>query len=367
MVKTSEECLDFLGKAREALDELSIVQDREGQLVQDEKRLGKALESEKKMVAETISQTVKKRRDEINATYDREINKVQDHLKKARSKREKAKNQGVKERISSETAELYSLNKEIKALMRSLFKEKHVPGFCNSNLYYSLFLPKWPKELMTAFMFVLVFFLAIPCGIYFLVPERTHFHLAVIYVLDIVIFGGIYISISNRTKMHHMETLRVGRKYLDDIRENNKKIKKVTSSIKKDRDDAQYHLEKFDDEIAQYQQDLNEVSAKKKEALNYFETVTKTILQDEIEHNHKAKIDELETEYSQVQEQLKSTSAEVKAKRLNITDNYGTYLGKEYLDPLKIAELCTIVQSGQASNVSEAIAVHKTKKELAKA
>lgn len=367
MVKTSEECLDFLEKAREALDDLSVVQDREGQLELDEKRLGKALDTEKKVIADTISQTIKKRRDEINTTYDKEINKAQDQLKKARSKREKAKSQGVKERISSETAELYSLNKEIKALMKSLFKEKRVPGFCNSGLYYSLFFPKWPKELLTALVFVLVFFLAIPCGIYFLVPERTHFHLAVIYVLDIVIFGGIYISISNRTKMQHMETLRVGRKYLDDIRANNKKIKKVTSSIKKDRDDAQYHLEKFDDEIAQFQQDLNEVTAKKKEALNYFETVTKTILQDEIEHNHKAKLDELESQYGQVQEQLKSTSAEVKSKRLNITDNYGTYLGKEYLDSLKIAELCTIVQSGQAANVSEAITVHKSKKDQAKA
>ncbi len=364
MVKTSQECLDFLGKAREALDDLSVVQDREEQLVQDEKRMGKALETEKKVVSETISQTVKKRRDEINTTYDKEIGKIQDQLKKARSRREKAKSQGVKERISGETAELYSLNKEIKALMKSLFKEKHVPGFCNSTLYYSLFLPKWPKELMTALLFVLIFFAAVPCGIYFfLISERTHLHLAIIYVLDILIFGGIYISISNRTKMHHMETLRVGRKYLDDIRANNIKIKKVTSSIKKDRDDGQYHLEKFDDEIAQFQQDLNEVTAKKKEALNYFETVTKTILQDEIEHNHKAKIDQLQADYTTVQEQLKSTSAEVKMKRLNITDNYATHLGKEYLDPLKIAELCTIVQNGQASNVSEAIAVHKNKKD----
>ena len=367
MVKTSQECLDFLGKAREAMDDLSVVQDRETQLVQDEKRLGKALETERKVVSETISQTLKKRRDEINITYDKEINKVQEQLKKARSKREKAKSQGVKERIAGETAELYSLNREIKALMKSLFKEKRVPGFCNSALYYSLFLPKWPKELMTALLYVLVFFAAIPCGIYYLIPERTHMHLTIIYLLDILIFGGIYISISNRTKMHHMETLRVGRKYMDDIRANNIKIKKVTSSIKKDSDEGQYHLEKFDDEIAQFQQDLNEVTAKKKEALNYFESVTRTILQDEIEHNHKARIDQLQADYSEVQEQLKATSAEVKTKRLNITDNYATHLGKEYLDPLKIAELCTIVQSGQAANVSEAIAVHKAKKDQAKA
>ncbi len=366
MVTTSQECLEFLGKAREALDDLSVVQDREAQLVQDEKRLRKSLEGEQRAMADTISQTLKKRRDEVYTTYDREISKIQDQLKKSRSKREKAKSQGVKERISSETAEMRSLNKEIKALMRSLFKEKRVPGFCNSTLYYSLFLPKWPKELMTALLFVLIFFAAVPCGIYFLIPERTHLYLAVIYVLDILIVGGIYISISNRTKMHHMETLRVGRKYLDDIRANNIKIKKVTSSIKKDSDEGQYHLEKFDDEIAQCEQDLNEVTAKKKDALSYFENVTKNILQDEIEHNYKAKLDQLQADYSAVEEQLKNTTAEVKIKRLNITDNYAVHLGKEYLDSLKIAELCTIVQSGQASNVSEAIAVHKARKDSPK-
>lgn len=367
MMKTSEECLDFLGKAREALDELSIMEDREEQLALDEKRLGKALETERKAVTDMISQTMKKRRDEIADTYDKEIDKVQEQLKRTRVKREKAKNQGVKERISSETEELRLENKELKASMKSLFKEKHVPAFCSSHLYYSLFFPKWPKEMLTALFFVLVFFLAVPCGVYFLVPEHTHLHLVLIYVLDILIFGGIYISISNRTKLKYMETLREGRSYLDNIRSNHKQIKKVISSIKKDRDDAQYHLEKFDDDIAQFQQDLNEIAAKKKEAQNYFETVTKTILQDEIEHNHQEKLDELAQEYGRVQEDLKNTLTEMKEKRLHITDNYGTYLGKEYLDSFKIAELCTIIQNGQASNVSEAIAVHRTKKEAEKA
>ncbi|MCI6887367.1 MAG: hypothetical protein MR868_08985 [Lachnospiraceae bacterium] len=363
MVKTAEECLAFLGKARDALEELSISEDRETQLQADEKRLGKALEQERKTIADAIQQTVKKRKDEICASYDKEINKAQDQLKKAKSKREKAKNQGVKDRIADETADFYASTKELKAQMKSLFQKKHVPGFCRSALYYSLYFPKWPKEILTLLIFVLLCFLALPYGIYQAVPNHTTVHLIVIYVLDILIVGGIYVAIGNRTKMQHMETLRVGRRYLDDMRANAKAIRRVTSTIKKDRDEAQYNLEKFDDEIAQFQQDLNEVTAKKNEALNTFETVTKTILQDEIEHNYKEKLDQIENEYLQVSEQLKATAAEVKEKRLYITDHYGTYLGKEYLDPLKIAELYTIVQNGQASNVSEAITIHRNRKE----
>lgn len=364
MVRTAEECLEFLGQARDALEELSITEDREIQLQADEKRLGKALEQEQKTVADTIQQTVKKRRDEIQATYDKEINKAQDQLKKARSKREKAKSQSMKERIADETADFYMSTKELKTQMKSFFREKHVPGFCNSSLYYSLYFPRWPKEILTMLAFVLIFFLALPYGIYLAVPDRMTLHLVLIYVLDILIIGGIYVAIGNRTKMQHMEALREGRRYRDEMRANAKAIRRVTASIKKDRDEAQYNLEKFDDEIARFQQDLNEVTAKKKDALNTFETVTKTILQDEIEHNHKDRLDQLAEEYGLVEEQLKATMAEVKAKRLYITDHYGTYLGKDYMDPLKIAELCTIVQNGQAANVSEAITVHQNRREV---
>ena len=52
-----------------------------------------------------------------------------------------------------------------------------------------------------------------------------------------------------------------------------------------------------------------------------------------------------------------------KNKNLDITDNYGIYLGSEFLDPLKISELTEIIRSGRASNISEAIEVAKKKNE----
>ena len=45
----------------------------------------KELETEKKATADAISQTVKKRLEEINSSYDKEIGKGQDKLKKARA------------------------------------------------------------------------------------------------------------------------------------------------------------------------------------------------------------------------------------------------------------------------------------------
>lgn len=362
MGQTSEECLVFLGKAREALSELSVLEEQERQLELEERQSSRALETEQKAVADTIAQTVKKRREEINATYDKEISRAQEQLRKARSKREKAKNQGVKERIAEETSELHSHNRELRLQMKTSFRQNHVPGYCNSSLYYSLYFARWMKEFMTFLLFVAIVFAAIPWGIYMLIPERQPLYLAGIYLADILVFGGIYLRIGNATKVRYMETLKEGRRIRDQIHSNNRKIRVITSTIRKDRNESLYDLEKYDDEIAQFQQELNDVAAKKKEALNTFETVTKNILQDEIEHNHKESLDGLQASCRQKKEQLRVTAVEVKNRRLDITDHYGTYLGREFLDPAKITELCAIVQDGRAANVSEAIDVYRNRK-----
>lgn len=130
MPQTGEQCLEFLEKAREAVSELSVAEDSERQMEQDCQRLERELEAEQKQMADAVQATVKKRRQEISASYDSEINKAQDLLKKARTKREKAKNQGVKERIADETAELHAYNKELRDRMKSSFRRGHVPGFC---------------------------------------------------------------------------------------------------------------------------------------------------------------------------------------------------------------------------------------------
>lgn len=363
MGQTLEECLTFLENAKEALKELSMMEERERLLEGEERRSGKALETETKMVADMIQQTVKKRREEVTATYDREISKAQEQMKKARGKREKAKNQGMKERIADETSELHAYNRELRMRMKTIFKQNHVPGYCNTSLYYSLYFARGWKEFFSFFLFAAVVFAAIPCGAYFLIPDRKPLYLVLIYVVDIFVCGGIYLKIGNVTKVRYMDSLKEGRKIRDQIRSNNKKIQVITTTIRKDRNDSQYDLEKYDDEIAQFQQELNDVTAKKKEALNAFESVTKNILQDEIENNHKERLEQLRTEYEQVKEQLRIVSSEVKNRRLDVTDHYGTYLGKEFTDPEKIDVLCQLVREGKAQNVSDAIAAYGSQKE----
>ena len=88
MAQTAAECLEFLREARDALDELSLLTEQEKQLGQEERKLEKSLEAEKKLVADTIQQTVKTRRGEISSSFETEISKVQENLKNVRTRRE---------------------------------------------------------------------------------------------------------------------------------------------------------------------------------------------------------------------------------------------------------------------------------------
>lgn len=352
----------FFAGAKQAVQELDELKQKEKMLLDLEKQLENSLKSKKREVADTIAQTVKKRSDEIAKSYDVEIGKAQDRLKKVRSKREKAKTQGEKERIVEETQSLVRENSDLKAQMKTIFHANRVPKFCASNLYYALFFTKGFKELMTMFITLLLVFLALPVGIYFAIPERQTMYLVVIYVAVIVVFGGLYVKIGNSTKMKHMDALKEGRMIRDKIKANKKQMKSIEKSIRKDKNDSVYNLQKFDDEIAQLEQDMAQAERKKKEALNTFNTVTKTIISDEIMGNHKAELDQIESDFAKTTADLKETQNAAMAKALYITDNFEIYAGKDFMTIERLSALEEIIQSGQAANISEAITTFKNKK-----
>ena len=68
------------------------------------------------------------------------------------------------------------------------------------------------------------------------------------------------------------------------------------------------------------EQDLEETAKKKKDALNTFENVTKTILTDEITSNSRAKLEQLKEGHQEVESRLHYTETVIKEKRIFITD-----------------------------------------------
>ena len=115
-------------------------------------------------------------------------------------------------------------------------------------------------------------------------------YLVGIYVAAILIFGGIYVTVGNMTKVRYMDVLKEGLGIRAKIRANKKEMKVIAKTIRRDKNETIYNLQKFDDEIAQLDQDVAEINRKKKEALTTFDTVTRTIISDEITANNKEEI-----------------------------------------------------------------------------
>ena len=59
------------------------------------------------------------------------------------------------------------------------------------------------------------------------------------------------------------------------------------------------------------------------------------------------------------EKELETLREELKTQNLFITDRFGTYLGREFLDPKRLDALADIIQNGTAANLSEAIEEYK--------
>ena len=161
--------------------------------------------------------------------------------------------------------------------------------------------------------------------------------------------------------MKHMQTLKEGSLLRSQIKANKKQMKKIEKSIRKDKDEAVYNLQLFDDEIAQLEQDMAQTERQKKDALNTFNNVTKTIISDEINGNHKAEIEQVESDLVKTTADLKSTQSALMAKALYITDNFEIYAGKEFMVLEKLNALQEIIESEKATNLTDAVLVFKSK------
>ncbi|MCI8514617.1 MAG: hypothetical protein HFI93_08365 [Lachnospiraceae bacterium] len=359
------EIIDSVGFLEEAKAALKIVNEekiRIQSLEIESKKLEKALKDEKKAQTDLIKLTLKKRKEELAATYDGELTKTGDKIRKEKSRREKAISQGKKARAKAETEELRKQNQQLNQEAKRMFKKEHLPTFCNSTLYYSLFFAKGAKELLVMFLTFLIVFLALPFGVYYLLPAKGIGTIILVYVVDILVFGGSFIIISEKTKMTHPSAIKQGRNYRDAILANKKKIRKIEKSIARDDNNSYYDLEEYDEKLDKLSLDYEEISGQKKEALENFEKVTRKVITDEIIANAQERMDSLSAKSIQVEKELKAAESHAREASLSFTDAYGAYIDKEYWQQEKLDQLIEILKNGEAKSITEAQTIYKTKK-----
>ena len=97
-----------------------------------------------------------------------------------------------------------------------------MPVFCRTTFYYSLYYARGLKERLIGFITFLICFLVLPCGVYFLLPDRKIWYLVLVYFADIIIFGGLYVTIGNRSRSRYHDALKQGREIRNLLSSNEK-------------------------------------------------------------------------------------------------------------------------------------------------
>ena len=99
------------------------------------KDITRETDSTTKAMEEEISSRIKESTDSICAGYDKAIACDKDKIKQVQAERDKAKMQGIKERIQTETASLREENKELAGQIEKAFIQENVPKITNNSFF----------------------------------------------------------------------------------------------------------------------------------------------------------------------------------------------------------------------------------------
>lgn len=317
---------DTLLKIYDEVRELEEKKEKEKEISEFQDKTEKALIAKERYVANEIAETVKEKRNGIIKTFDEEDDKLNKLLKKVAQKKDRYREGKVSERIKAETEDYIEENKSMKVEAKKKFKQSKTPSIFNTEFFYTLFMPGYLKDFLWCLFTFVVIFVGIPFFIwYFLEKPVSVYIISLIYLILILVFGGIYLIIFKSSRKYPMVT--DGNNLRHKIKNNKKLIAKITKNIKKDRDDTQYGLEHYDTQLNDLSSQREELLEKRKIAIKTFDEVTRQTITDEIQNANQPEIDDYKTKLSDCTENLSSLRTDIKKITINIAENYEPFLG----------------------------------------
>ncbi len=362
---------DYLIKAKEEVvkrDEMAAELDK---MKAYQKKLSKNITSEEKSIADEIAVTIKKRKQEISATYDGRLDDNRARKKKVENKRGKKKNQRMNARIEDETKHIRQNNRELEVELKTLLKKNKVPSFCSSKLYFLMFNPRGVGEIFGMFISMLIYLAGVPALAAFLVNKffledkkdvNTAFWVVLTVAIVVVLQLVIYFAIFNATKVKHADVLKQARSIKDKMKANDKQADAIKHSINKDKDESAYNLDAYDEKLANLEDEADSISDEKKEALKVFEDETKQAIIDEINGRRLQTLEDMKAEKKALDEKITKGEKKYSEKVLQITNQYASFIGEDMCKEDKLNDLIAIMADEQAETVAEAINVYKGQK-----
>ena len=363
-----DEKQDYIIAARDEVikrDEYAANVDR---MKQQNKKLSKNIASEEKSISDEIATTIRKRRQEIQSTYDDRLDDNRARKKKVANKRDKKKEERMDKRYHEETKELRESDKDLQVEMQTLLRKYKLPSFCGKKLYFALFYARNVKELGLKILSFLIGFCGIPGLVTILVKKlvldakkdiNVAFWCALVAAGMFILLLLIYFAIYSRTKIKHMDALTQARSIRDKMIANKRQAKAIRHSISKDHDDSQYNLDAYDEKLDNLDAEADAIGKEKQEALRAFEEETTAMITEEINNRRLPALEALKEEKASLENEVAAEEKRFSDQTLLVANKYAAVLGEDLCRQDKLEELIAIMQEGQAETVSEAIRVYK--------
>jgi gas vesicle protein len=359
---------EYLIAAKNEVKKRDDIAEQIDRLKSQHKKMSKAISSEKKSISDEITQTVKKRKQEITESYDKRLDDNRTRKKKVENKRDKKKTERINKRIEGETKHINRDTKDLMVEMKSLFKKEGVPAFCSKHIYYIMFGPKSVSEVFLMLVGFVVYFAGIPAFITLLCDKlifekkdnlNIAFWCVLVAAIIVIVQLLIYFALYNSTKNKHRDAIEQGRCIWDKINANKRQEKAIRNSINKDKDESQYKLGAYDEQMASLDNEADDIIREKQAALKEFEEETAGHITDEINHRRQPKLESLKAEKDKLEKEMAEKESMYSDQSMLVTKEYASYLGEDLCKYERILDLISLMEDGQADTVSDAISIYK--------
>ncbi len=287
-------------------------------MTEKEEQLEKQIQALEKQLLDRIASVAKARGAELSATYDEQLDKTKNRLRKVRAKKDKQKSHQVTERIASETAQVREERRQLYEQIAQLYKENKIPRFLNNRFMHAIYVPQNIRDVLIILLTLAVVLFLVPCGIYYAAFRPQTVFLIVLYIVTVLVFGGIYVALNRISKERSPQTFEKIKALRRELDGNRKNIRRMEKAIRKDKDESRYDLGKFNSELP---------------------------------------------EHDAVYEQQRRTEESVKTLSMKLTNEYSSYLGKENLDISTVDGLIGIMEAGEAMTVKDALSLYHSRAE----
>lgn len=351
------ELIKTVNRAKQLLNDLDEAEKDKTRLTGELKQSEKAYSSMEKSVAEGITTALKKKKEEIAATYDRELSQYQDQIDVCKTERAKAKANAIAQRIQVETAPLNQKNQQLEAQIELKFKENKVPVVCKKRAISMLFFPKnsrdWTIDILVGVG--LIFFIPL----FFSLAISNRLVLAFTFFVYVGALFTVYLYLLHKYMLKFAGVNEEVEELRKQIRINNKNKQLMTNRIKKSQDETGYNLGSFDDKITGIQQVMQNTVEKRQEALENFESEIRHQITADITAANKDELLGLQQEFESKRQELSDKKEEIEQIEKQLKEEYEPVFGKDLLYKQRLNKFDSFCQENADLSLEEALTQYR--------